>query len=355
MLNYAFQMRTILVLLILLVVFSTPVSAGQVTVGLSFEEPQDAQAIEGGATVQTLEAQTSTETAAETITELTTEPEEEAPEEEAEKRGLLAGTTSAGIGVIYSKHLQVYKIPISYKITKSIKLGLILPYVRKDLKGRFGGEDLTDEGLGDIATSVKYIISKEKFRLVSTLFIKFPTGNNKQFEDGKERLSLGTGSYDWIWSESILLKTDRFKKIRYLGGLSYRYNGRGDYSEKGTISGVTGNYTFNNKKGDVLFGFAGVEWLTPKPKLRAYFNLAGMYIWAGDEEYHNDTYTVNVKRDLDDSLGTFDVIPGIKYQITKKSAARLGAIIPVYTQYDPDIEDEKSRGISVDFGFDYIF
>ena len=249
MLNHVSKIRIGLVQSILLVAFAAPVFAGQITVGLSFEEPSEEQALEGGATVQTLETQMSIETATETITELTTDAEaeiapEEVPEEEAEKRGLLVGTTSAGIGVTYSKHLQVYKIPISYKITKNIKLGLILPYVRKDLEGRFGGEDLTDEGLGDISTNVKYIVNKEKFRLVSTLFLKFPTGNSKQFEDGKERLALGTGSYDWIWSESILFKTDRFKTIRYLGGFSYRYNGRGDYSERATISGVSGNYTF---------------------------------------------------------------------------------------------------------------
>jgi hypothetical protein len=337
---------------VLIACFSSSVFAGQVTLDLGFpEDTTDLQSIPGGATTQIVETEIVTRSTSDAVADLTTEIKEEG----AEATGLSRLGASAGLSFLWSDHIKVYKLPISFKVWKDFKIGVTFPYVQKTLDAEFSDEELSDSGLGDISSSLKHTWTREKFRLVSTLYVKYPTGNNEQFEDGEERLALGTGSYDFALSESIVVKSNAFKSIRYVGGLSYRYNGGADYSERATISGVDGNFHFEDDRGDVLSGFGGVVWFTPINKLMAYVNVAGMYIWSGKEKYYNDERTIDVDHTLDDSLGAVDIIPGIKYQITKKSAFRLGVVVPVYTAYDPDVDDEESRDFSVDFGIDYVF
>jgi hypothetical protein len=319
-------------------------------------EPLNLQEIPGGAEVQAIETQVLTITPDEAVNSLIEEiGDEDIPDAEAPAEGPGTGINSAGIGVTSSAHLKVYKIPLSYNITEKLKVGAKIPYVIKNMKGRYGGNELRNEGLGDISAHLKYAFSMKNFRLVSTLVLKFPTGNNKEFDDGQECLALGSGSYDWVLSQAFLVKTDRLKTVRFFGGVSYRLNGPGEYSERGIVFGVPGNYTFKSRAGDAFFGFTGIEWISPIQKLRGYLTVSGIKVWSGEEEYYNDIGIISVKREKDDSLEAVDVIPGIKYQVSKKSAVRVGVSVPVYTRYDPDVSNEEDRGVSVDFGVDYIF
>jgi len=266
-------------------------------------------------------------------------------------------TVAVGIGVQYSTHVKVYKIPLSYSFTRNLKVGVTVPYVQKSLKGRFNNEDLEDSGMGDISTNAKYLLKRETFRLVSTLFIKFPTGNRKQFEDGKERLALGSGSYDGTLSESIIIKSKKFKRIRYMGGFSYRFNGASNYDERATIDNVSDSFHFENKNGNVITGYGGLMWFTPINRFMAYGSIAGMRILSTQEKYSDIGGTVSVDQTLDDSLTTFDFIGGVTYIFSKKikSACRVGLAIPIATTYDPGVTDGQTREVLFDFGIDYVF
>ncbi|MBI5750136.1 MAG: hypothetical protein HZA00_13540 [Nitrospinae bacterium] len=322
-----------------LILFLLPLNvfAGDVTVNLSWPGTST-QSLPGGTTIQTVETQnitgSPTETTTEAIKAIEIEPapavEIEAPAKEtAPQEGMAAEappvqkpSVSVGTSALLSTHIKVYKIPVSYSITENFKAGLTVPYVQKSLIGRFNKEELSNSGLGDVSLDLGYITKRERFMLIHSLYIKFPTGNNKQFEGGKERLPLGSGSYDLILSETAILKSDRWESIRWLGGLSYRYNGQSDYSQRASISGVTDSFDFKNKTGDSLSGFGGLIYFTPIKNLLTYCNISGLYALPGREEYYNNARTVKVNREMDDSLLTFELLPGIKYKFSKNSAVR---------------------------------
>jgi len=362
-----------------LILFLLPLNvfAGDVTVNLSWPGTST-QSLPGGTTIQTVETQNITGSPTETTTEAikaieiesTPMVETEAPaaeieapaKETAPQEGMAAEappvqkpSVSVEISALLSTHIKVYKIPVSYSITENFKAGLTIPYVQKSLIGRFNKEELSDSGLGDVSIDLEYLTKRERFLLIHSLYIKFPTGNNKQFEGGRERLPLGSGSYDLILSEAAMLKSDRWESIRWIGGLSYRYNGQSDYSELSSISGITDSFQFKNKAGDSLGGFGGLIYFTPIKNLLAYCNISGLYAWASREEYYNNARTLTVNREMDDSLLTFALLPGIKYKFSKKSAVRLGMIVPVYTKFDPDVTEEKQGEFMVDIGLDYVF
>jgi len=314
----------------------------------------ETQALDGGSTVQTVDSVIGGD---ELVTSFPEEqfgssPSDTDPSDTDPSVMGLSRSGGVGITMIISTHIKVYQLPLSYLVKPNFKIGVTIPYVQKNLKGRFNGEDLTDSGLGDVSANGKYRLGREdKLRSITSFYIKFPTGNQKQFAGGKERLALGTGSYDWIINEALSMKRST---MRYLFNLSYRFNGKSDYTEESTIGSTTGMFTFENKKGNVVRGYVGAEWAALW-KLKLYGKLAGMFVSAGEEKYNNDTRSIDVDRTMDDALIAWDIIPGVKYQFSNTGSFRLGAIIPASTTYDPDVTDQKTREVIVDIGFDFIW
>jgi hypothetical protein len=259
----------------------------------------------------------------------------------------LAGSTEVGFQTLYSTHMQVYSIPLSYAFTENIKAELSIPYVRKQLKGEYTGADLTASGLGDISVGGKYRFGDiNKYQGITSFYLKLPTGQNKQFEDRQERLALGTGSYDFIINQSV---AGFFGNFLVTATVGYTITTTGDYTETNDWGA---NVQYENKPGSVFNYMVGTEYYTPVRKLVAYANLGGVVMGRSHiKETYADWPFFNRDEDKKDALKTLDLIVGVKYMLTEKTGFRLGLIAPVLTGYDSDTMYTQSRDWAFDFGF----
>lgn len=141
----------------------------------------------------------------------------------------VAGTADVSFQTIYSTHMQVYRIPLSYAFTDNLKMELTVPYVRKHLKGEYTGEELTARGIGDISVGAKYRYGDlSKIQWMTSFYVKLPTGDEKQFKDRREQLALGTGSYDFAVNQSM---TGFYRNMMFVASVGYSFNTKNDYTE----------------------------------------------------------------------------------------------------------------------------
>lgn len=134
--------KAVFVLMVAVLCYPLTAQAGVVTVKLSFEEPLDQQSLSGGTTTQTTENQLPTDTPSEIIIE------QAGPEEPKTATQIMTSAMDFGASFLFTAPIQVYKIPISYTFKDKYKVGITLPYVYKNLEGRFTDVSLTNSGLG---------------------------------------------------------------------------------------------------------------------------------------------------------------------------------------------------------------
>jgi hypothetical protein len=260
-----------------------------------------------------------------------------------------APTVGVGVSVnmLYSSHVKVYNIPVSYAVLPDLKVGMSFPYLDKTLTGEYTGQELTARGLGDISVWGKYRYGTESFIQGVTYFCaKLPTGDEKQFSNGQEQLALGTGSYDFIIDQTV---SHQWGDFRFKGNIGYRFNTDSDYTET-TTTGILAH--FETREGNIFNYLAGAEYYTPIKGVIVYVNASGLVIQRSHlKETDVSTGAIIIDGEKNNRLKTLDLIAGIRVAINAIIAARLGVIIPVWTQFDPDVADPQNRDWAVDFGF----
>ncbi|MBN1613668.1 MAG: transporter [Deltaproteobacteria bacterium] len=306
-----------------------------------FEEQGSQQSSGGGTTNQTTTAAASNPVII--IPDTFTEP---APllEPEAPPPSIGAGF---GLIAIWSSHVQAYVLPASYKIFPDLKVEASIPYIRKKLKGEYTDEELTASGIGDVSVGLKYRYGNEEIlQGVTTVTVKFPTGDYKQFENRTEQLALGSGSYDFSINQTLSRIIGPF---RILANVGYRLNTKNDYVETDIFGR---NVEFESRTGNIFNYLLGVQYETPLKGLLLYLNASGLF----QERSHikeTDTADGSIIRDEDkrDRLGTLDLNLGAMLMLTANTGFRLGVFIPLATEFDPDVNDHASREWVTDFGF----
>ena len=265
-------------------------------------------------------------------------------EPEAPPPALGVGT---GLTVLWSSHVQAYVLPASYKIFPNLKVEASIPYIRKKLKGEYTNEELKASGVGDVSVGLKYRYGKEEtLQGVTTVTVKFPTGDYKQFENRTEQLALGSGSYDFSINQTLSRIVGPF---RILANVGYRLNTKNDYIETDIFGR---NVDFESRAGDLFNYLLGVQYGTPLKGLMLYLNTSGL---LQERSHIKETNTADgsLIRDEDkkDRLGTMDLNLGAMLMITANAGVRLGVFIPLLTAFDPDVNDHASREWVTDFGF----
>ena len=325
--------------------------AGSVTINYGAGgATQSVQSTSGGTTSQAVTPVANNPSAINPDLFVTPAPLEAPPTEPGVPAAPAVGV-GAGATVIWSPDVKIYAIPASYSVTKNLKLGVNIPYIEKTLTGEYTNEELTARGLGDVSVDVRYRYGNEEFVQGITAFaVKLPTGDYKQFEGGREVLSLGSGSYDIMINQTFSKTRGNYQAVASLG---YRWNMEGDYDETDNF-GV--NKKFENEQGNIFNYLAGLSYRTSITGLHVYCNVAGMFIGRSHaKETDNNTGVVVRDEDKPDRLRTLDVIAGAKLQLTEKYGFRLGIVIPVGTWHDPDVVNPEERDWAVDFGMTALF
>lgn len=312
------------------------------------EGAQPSQSTAGGATNQTVSASISNPVSVDPYFSALPLPSPPAPGVPAAAPPKVAGTAEVGFQAVYSRHVQAYRIPLSYAFTENFKMELGIPYVRKQLKGEYTSKELTANGLGDISVGAKYRWGDaRKTQWMTAFSLKLPTGENKQFENGHEQLALGSGSYDFSLNQTVT----RFaaENIMVVAGVGYTFNNKNDYTE---TDDRAENMKYENRAGNIFNYLIGAEYYTPVRKLVTYVNAAGMFMGRSHVKETNQGGSGVGDRDEDkrDRLKTLDLIAGVKYSLTEKIGLRLGIVAPVWTGFDPDAVDTQGRDWMLDFG-----
>ena len=309
--------------------------------------PTQTQSLAGGAIVQTVTTFVSNPAVANPAFSVIPAPPPPPPGEPPVAPPKVEGTIEAGFQSLYSPHVQIYNIPLSYAFTDNLKMELSVPYVNKKLNGEYTGKELSANGLGDVSVGAKYRYGDiRKIQGMTSFYLKLPTGENKQFKDGQEQLALGTGSYDFTINQNV---TGFFGNVMVIANVGYTFNTKSDYTE---INDWGANVKYENRAGNVFYYLAGAEYYTPVRRLVVYMNMAGIIM---DRSHISETYSgwpsLNRDEDKKDSLQTLDIIAGVKYMLTENTGLRLGFVAPLLTRYDSDAIDTQGRDWLLDFGF----
>ena len=309
--------------------------------------PTQTQSLAGGATVQTVTTFVSNPAVANPAYSVIPAPSPPPPGEPPVAPPKVEGTVEAGFQSLYSPHVQIYNIPLSYAFTDNLKMELNVPYVNKKLNGEYTGKELSANGLGDASVGAKYRYGDiRKIQGMTSFYLKLPTGENKQFKDGQEQLALGTGSYDFTINQNV---TGFFGNVMVIANVGYTFNTKSDYTE---INNWGANVKYENRAGNVFYYLAGAEYYTPVRKLVAYMNVAGIMMGRSHiSETYSGWPSLNRDEDKKDSLQTLDIIAGVKYMLTENTGLRLGFVAPLLTRYDSDAIDTQGRDWLLDFGF----
>lgn len=302
--------------------------------------PTSLQDITGGTTVQTIIDQATLMTPT-----LTNTP------------GKTTGKTT-GLAINYSSHIKVIALPLSYTLNKKSEINVSLPYVSKNLVGRYSISDteLTRSGLGDVTVGVTHNTKRKKIFITSNAAIKLPTGDQKSFADNTEQLPLGSGSFDLIFGSSATMKIEQVSGLYLTGSLFLRLNGAGKYTENATINFISDDYHFENSAGNSLTISLGGVYKLPRPKWLAYANIKYLHLGNSYEKLSSDIITNPAyERDLADSLSAIDITIGGHYQYQGDITMRAGITLPLMTGYDDSVTSGASREVTFDFGADYFW
>lgn len=125
-------------------------------------------------------------------------------------------TTEVG----FSPTSKYIKIPLSIGY-KNFSLAVSIPfYIQKKTKYSHGYE--SSWGLGDISVKLAYVIQKNSIFDEISFATSMPSGNQNKMKNGY-LVPLGTGSFDYIFSNSFQYKHPYF---RIYNNLTYRISGK---------------------------------------------------------------------------------------------------------------------------------
>jgi hypothetical protein len=128
---------------------------------------------------------------------------------------------------------------LSWSPIDRLGLTLDIPFAFNDIDEHEEGETVSilDDGLGDISTSMSYVLWRNREILPSTwvegrAFLKFPTGTSRQSTKGMrdKHIQTGTGSWDFGFGMAAVHKLEYtslyasvFGRVNTKGSLDYEY------------------------------------------------------------------------------------------------------------------------------------
>jgi len=237
-------------------------------------------------------------------TETTTLGSREVSPEAEKKRDAIKG--AVGLDVTLLQDLQFFTLPLSYRFTPNIKVGLALPFIRRV------GNDGEVLGIGDMSASVGFRWgSPLKVLGITTAFLKTPTGDPEK-QDAGEFLPTGSGSWDVALYQTFVKRFDRWRGDVTLG---YRFNNEGDFQMDGS------DVTLEN--GDVVNLIVGLDRELPVTGLVAAVKVDVRWIGAPD-------LTIDgVAQDVGNDLTVVDLLPGVHYFVAAGTGIHLGLRLPL--------------------------
>ncbi len=236
---------------------------------------------------------------------------------------------AAGMSFLYGQYISYFYIPLRYSLSENFEINFSLPYMNKTVS------TYEKRGYGDIKLG-----ASASFRLpglldsVSALNFTLPTGDEVA-QDRGFIIPMGYGGHTISAREAISLKMSDLP-LRLFFAVS------GVYYARSTLDvDSSSRYIIDDS-----YSYAAVIGATCY-LANFQFQCKVNYLHFPGRKYKYDNSNTGIEtswNDLNDSLSTSDLIPGIKYGFPDNIEGSVLAIIPVYEKPDSAISRSGQRG-----------
>ena len=204
---------------------------------------------------------------------------------------------------------------------------------------KYNNKTYSAKGIGDMTFGFSFLQNiAEGFTGITRFKVSVPTGDENARDEGF-RVPLGSGGYSLSLLQSFSKMLD---PLRLFGSLGFIFFLQSEYTY--------GPILYTVEKSPIYNLMLGTEyWFLQSFSLLLKANL--IMVSEGRIKATGTRWV-----DLNDSLTTSDIIPGIKYHIIRNVLfTYLMFVLPVYTKHDSDLSNKPDRKWGLDFGVTGLF
>jgi hypothetical protein len=239
-----------------------------------------------------------------------------------------ARSFNAGVSLFYGELISFFYIPVGYSLSDNFEIHFSLPYTTKTIS------NYEKSGYGDIKLgSTAYFKLFGMLESKTSLNFTLPTGDEVAQDRGLI-IPLGYGSHTISLGETLSKKLDTIP-------LRIFFSMAGVYYAKSTLD-VDSSSRYIIDKSYSTAALLGAAYYLGNFNLQCKIN----YVYFPGRRYKYDNTNTGIQTswtDLDDSLQTSDLIPGVKYRFPDYIEGSVLAIIPVYEKTDGNIPEPEKR------------
>ncbi len=244
----------------------------------------------------------------------------------------------ASFEYVYSPNFKVLNIPLGYRVKDWLIFKARIPYIQRTIK--VGNKEYSASGIGDIYVGFDVVeVRENKFATSTTIATSLPTGDNEKTDNGV-LVPLGKGAYNFHLGQSLVWVVSNFS-FSVFGGVKvfltdneFAYQGQKYKEDIGTKYFL--NFNINSSVRD--FARLGAKLV--------YFQNAESRIKVNNNE-------VGLRNDLKVADLILYAIP-LKFQ-HQGFGAHISVIIPVYTDYNDEVEDKPDRKVTLSVRLTKLF
>lgn len=242
-------------------------------------------------------------------------------------------------------------MPLSYTFFNNLRVKTSIPYLQRTIKRN--GVEFKANGLGDVSLGLEYRWwNGEKLQLSTSADMILPTGDNEaKATNGSDQLTvpLGSGAFSVYGIQHITYQINQDWRI--FGNAGIRYFTNADYVGFPSVMPVANavGQKIHEEKGMAFSGMVGSE-----VRFLNDFAVAGRFSIINVQE-GKQSIDGGPKVNSNDSLTAGDFSATVKYRIWNNLGASLSAIIPVFTTFDPDVQNPEKRTWGMNFNITTFF
>jgi hypothetical protein len=251
-----------------------------------------------------------------------------------------SSTVSGGAGFVTTVRdgdLSVF-IPLSVALWDTVKFGVMPSLMYRRPRGGDSNDGLSGFGDTEVGLKFKYSVGHKALGFTG-LRLKLPTGDPQAKNNEGMRLPLGTGSLDFILSQSVL--TFLREDFNAFVSFALRFNGPYTYTAAGVE--VTEQYSH------ALYYYFQADLNLHKHEWFIYTALGGEY--SGEGRVETEEKITGFK----DRLFLTELTLGVKYYVTDDIGLQLGATYPIVIGEQEDNPSPYPRQLSPHLAFQSWF
>ena len=238
----------------------------------------------------------------------------------------------------YSENFKVINIPIGYKLKDWLLFKARIPYVQRTIK--VDGKSYSASGIGDVYVGFDIVeVREENFATNTTVATSLPTGDNEKTDNGV-LVPLGKGAYNLHLGQSIAWVVSNFS-FSVFGGVK--------------VFLTDNEFTYQGQKYEEDIGTKYYLNFNINSSLRNLARLGAklVYLQNAESRIRVNNSEAGLRNDLKVADLILYAIP-LKLQ-HRGFGAHISVVIPVYTDYNDEVESKPDRKMTLSVRLTKLF